>query len=830
MIILKKASIRTKLSIALGAALALVVAVGLFDMLQLQYVNAATRDIRSVWLPKIQTLDSLKRAAAEHSILAAGRAQTTNFRRIAALTKRLERTETTLRNAEQALQRMPNSEIEKAWLAQFRQLWDDYETAFRAALQRIDIGEPAAAQVDFDKYALQAAHDADEKLEQSIEFAKQHLVSASASADDAFRFASWLTIGAIFAGVILSLGVIAWTSRNVTSPILRVSEAMHRLAVGDHSAAMEDPHRHNDEIGVLIDAVSGYRTSLIRSNQLAADVAAERGRLHSAVSNMPIGLCMFDADQRLIICNAAYADIYHLPPALTRAGTALRDILRHRMIGKVAGSGLDRYIGDLASGILSGKPSRDVIELDDGRTLSIINHPMPGGGGLGIHEDITDLRRAEAQIRHMARHDALTDLPNRVLFKESLEEALKRIRRDEKIAVLSLDLDHFKSVNDTLGHPIGDLLLKAVADRLRKSLRENDAVARFGGDEFSVAQVGVEQPHAATILAQRLLDELGAPYDVGGHQTVVGVSIGIAVAPADGTDPEQLLKNADMALYRAKFDGRGVYRFFEPEMDARMQARRNLELDLRRALIQQEFELYYQPIVELKTNAITAFEALLRWHHPQRGILLPSEFVPLAEEIGLIIPLGEWVLRQACRDAAKWRNDIGVAVNLSAVQFKSKKVLEAVLSALAISHLAPRRLELEITESVLIGDHEATLATLHQLRALGVKIAMDDFGTGYSSLSYLRSFPFDKIKIDSSFIRKVNDENSSLAIVRAITGLSTSLGMGTTAEGVETEEQLARVRAEGCGEVQGFLISRPCPVKDVAALLNQYSPKATTAA
>jgi len=430
----------------------------------------------------------------------------------------------------------------------------------------------------------------------------------------------------------------------------------------------------------------------------------------------------------------------------------------------------------------------------------------------------------------MARHDALTDLPNRILFKERIQDALGRVPRGENAAVLCFDLDRFKSVNDSLGHPAGDALLKLVAERMRETLRKADTVARFGGDEFAVVQVGGVQPQESTALAQRIIEVLSAPYDLNGQQVVIGVSVGIAIAPMDGAEPELLLKNGDMALYRAKNDGRGVYRFFEPEMDARMQLRRTLEIDLRHALSNGEFELFYQPVLNVATHEVTNFEALLRWHHPQRGLVPPAEFIPLAEEIGLIVPLGEWVLRQACADAAGWPDHIKVAVNLSPVQFRNKKLLEAVVMALATSQLPARRLELEITEGVLLVEHEATVSMLHELRALGVSIAMDDFGTGYSSLSYLRSFPFDKIKIDGSFIRNISDQDSSLAIIRAVTGLGASLGMETTAEGVETKEQLQRIRSEGCTEIQGFLISKPCPITEVPDLLAKYGRKIVAAA
>jgi diguanylate cyclase (GGDEF)-like protein len=385
-------------------------------------------------------------------------------------------------------------------------------------------------------------------------------------------------------------------------------------------------------------------------------------------------------------------------------------------------------------------------------------------------------------------------------------------------------------VNDTLGHPIGDALLQVVSDRIRASVRPSDCVARLGGDEFAIVQMGQDQPVAATALASRLVKELSAPYEVQGHQMVAGTSIGIAVSPNDGTDPDRLMKNADMALYRAKEDGRGVYRFFEAEMDAKMQARRAMELDLRKALALQEFEIFYQPLLRVESGTVTSFEALLRWRSPARGLVAPDQFIPLAEEIGLITPIGAWVLKHACLEAMTWPNEIKVAVNLSPVQFKSGTVVLDVVAALGASGLPASRLELEITESVLLQDTENTLSTLNQLKDLGVRISMDDFGTGYSSLAYLHKFPFDKIKIDRSFIRDLADKPDSIAIVRAVAGLGSTLGISTTAEGVETEMQLDQLRREGCTEVQGYLFSKPLPAAEIAPLLKELHSRACLAA
>ncbi len=440
--------------------------------------------------------------------------------------------------------------------------------------------------------------------------------------------------------------------------------------------------------------------------------------------------------------------------------------------------------------------------------------------------DVTERKQAEARIAYMAHHDALTDLPNRVLFNERLNELLARVRRHGgHLAVHCLDLDHFKGVNDTLGHPIGDELLKTVAQRLGKCLRDSDMVARLGGDEFAIVQYPIDNPNEASKLANSLIEVVSKPYEVHGHEFVVSASIGIALAPDDGEASDVLLRNADMALYRAKAEGRGTAHFFEPEMDRRIQARRMLELDLRKAFANGEFELYYQPLISLNTNTVSGFEALLRWRHPERGMIAPAEFIPLAEEIGLIVSLGEWVLRTACTEAIGWPDELKIAVNLSPAQFRSRGVVKAVLTALAYSRLPADRLELEITESVLLGETEANLATLHQLREIGVRISMDDFGTGYSSLSYLRCFPFDKIKIDRSFVKELSERPDCVAIIRAVAGLGMSLGIATTAEGVETPEQLERVRAEGCTEVQGYLFSPPRPASELADLIRLADAK-----
>jgi diguanylate cyclase (GGDEF)-like protein len=538
----------------------------------------------------------------------------------------------------------------------------------------------------------------------------------------------------------------------------------------------------------------------------------------TAINNMTQGLCFFDASQRLIVCNDRFIEMYGLPPDRVGPGTSLPDIVDMRFeAGSFPAMSRDEYLEWRSKVAVSNVATDSIVELRDGRTFEIRHRPMPDSGWVATHEDITEQRRSKIKIEHMAHHDALTDLANRVLLNERLEHALIRVHGDEMVAIHHIDLDQFKAVNDTLGHPGGDKLLKMVAERLRPLVHESDTVARMGGDEFAIVQI-VTDPTDATTLAQRIIGAMGEPFDIDGHQTSIGASVGIAVGPGDGLTPEELLRNADLALYRAKRDGRSTFRFFEPGMDLQMQARRIMEQDLRKALPAGEFELYYQPIVNLANNEISGFEALIRWNHPMRGLIAPGAFIPLAEEIGFIVPIGEWVIRQACATAARWPDDLHVAVNISALQFRSPGLLQVIIGALAVSGLNPTRLEVEITETVLLQDKEAVLTTLHQLRELGVRIAMDDFGTGYSSLTYLQCFPFDKIKIDRSFVRDIVDNAGSLNIVRAVAALANGLGMQATAEGVETQEQLDRITSEGCTEVQGFWFSHPLPAAEIERL------------
>jgi diguanylate cyclase (GGDEF)-like protein len=564
------------------------------------------------------------------------------------------------------------------------------------------------------------------------------------------------------------------------------------------------------------------RTEVVAKRKL--ELERQNIRLDAAVNNISQGLCMMDAKGRLVICNEPYARIYNLPPNLIKPGTLLEDILTHLFdTGMEAGSTRDEYIAWRREVIARREYGKNIHELN-GRTIMMQHHPMKDGGWVSTHEDITEQRQNEARIRHLARHDALTDLPNRIEFLEQMAKTEAGLSRGEMAAVLYIDLDHFKAVNDTLGHAVGDEVIKQASARLWGTTRETDVLARLGGDEFALLMRPIDSAADAAKVADRIIKAIGQPMLIGGQQVEIGTSVGIAVGPGDGVKTDTLVKNADLALYKAKSEGRSTYHFFEAGMDADLQSRRLIEAGLRLALQRSELRLVFQPLLGLTENRVTCVEALLRWDHEGRTIS-PVEFIPIAEETGLIVPIGEWVLREACKVAATWPGDVRVAVNLSPVQFKSRDLLGIVKSALAEARIPATRLELEITESLLLAENDTNLKVLHDLRAMGVRISMDDFGTGYSSLSYLRSFPFDKIKIDRSFMRDLTSRSDSQAIIKAVIGLGQSLGMSTAAEGVETEEQLEMVRAHGASEVQGFLFSPPLPPAALASLLHSEEAK-----
>jgi diguanylate cyclase (GGDEF)-like protein len=546
-----------------------------------------------------------------------------------------------------------------------------------------------------------------------------------------------------------------------------------------------------------------------------------------ALNNMARGLSMFDAEQRLIVCNKLYREIYDLPEEFTRPGTPLADIVRFhfkRETGRDSPEDHDdqrKWIAHHVAELKRGKTFTHTQHLSGGRTILVTNQPLADGSWVDLQEDITDRRQAEQKIAWLARHDALTEIPNRFHFHEQLETALQCLGPEQGLAVHWIDLDQFKDINDEFGHPIGDALLKSLGKRMHEAVRQPDFVGRLGGDEFAIVQSAVMREDQAVAFAQRILLSFGEAHQLLGQTVHIGASIGIALAPKDGNSADELLRKADIALYHAKSLGRGTYALFDPAYGYKKQMRRRLEEDLKAAVRNHELELHYQPILDGKTRQVISCEALMRWRHPQHGLIAPADFIPLAEQTGLIVEMGEWALHQACKDAATWPKHVGVTVNLSPLQFGTNDLCKTVRAALSLSGLAAHRLELEITESVLLRDDAMTITILRQLRDLGVRIALDDFGTAFASLSYLRSFPFDTIKIDRSFVRELPQRGDCAAIIEAVAGLAKRLDMRSVAEGIETAQQLDAVSEAGCDDVQGFYFSRALPAPELAEFLSQ---------
>ena len=579
-------------------------------------------------------------------------------------------------------------------------------------------------------------------------------------------------------------------------------------------------------ISVLL--IAGMLFLVVR--RLSRQHRLEKQRLDTAVNNIPQGLVVYDSSAHVTVCNRRYIEMFGLSADVVKPGCAMQDLISHRKETGSFDGDVEEFCASIIRDVSLGKATNQITDAPGGRAIQIINQPLEAGGWIATIEDVTERRDAEARITHLAHYDPLTDLPNRALFHARLAEELTRIAAGKQLAVLYIDIDEFKSVNDTLGHLIGDELLKAVAVSLSGCVRGDDFVARLGGDEFAVVQTAVRSEADVVDLVTRIFDAIRLPYECLGHQVTTDASIGVALAPQHGADLHEILKNADMAMYAAKSAGRRTYRFFEPDMDALVKARRLLEMDLRQAMSDDVLEVYYQPCLSLQDNKITGCEALLRWRHPQRGMVSPAEFIPIAEETGLINQIGEWVLTTACAEATTWPEDIKLAVNVSPVQFKSGTLALKIVAALAASGLAASRLELEITEAVLIRDDDAALAILHQLRAIGVRIALDDFGTGYSSLSYLQRFPFDKIKIDRCFINDIEEPEGSSCIVQAVVNIAAARHMTTTAEGVETRQQQQLLRMLGCSEMQGYLFSTAKPAAEIKQLLFSHPKKSSAVA
>ena len=649
----------------------------------------------------------------------------------------------------------------------------------------------------------------------------QTTVSQVAASSD--RLESWVLWSAVVALLLigpLSLLIV----RSVVHRLHGITMGMLRLARNDTGVKIGST-RDTDEVGDMARAVQVFQRNAIELLDKQAEMRQLNAWLDIALNNMSRGLAMYDSSHRLILCNQRFGEIYGLAARLTMPGTGFDDILAAcAACGSVGDPGdrLERsveWLLPIAESLSAGTPANQLRRLADGRSVMVIFQPLPGGGWVSTHEDVTDVRAAEEKITRLAQMDTLTEVGNRRYFRERLEIQLARIGSTSGFAVHWIDLDRFKEVNDTLGHPTGDALLKEVAARLRAIVRSGDLVARLGGDEFAIVQVDVDQEAQADVVAQRVLRAMTKPFDIMGQRVAIGASIGVALAPADGCTSDELLKNADIALYKAKSGGRGQVVFYRPEHETAMKQRRQMEADLRHALDGNELELHYQPIICLETGAVISCEALMRWRHPARGMIPPGVFIPVAEESGLIVELGAWAIKKACQDASQWPTEARVAVNLSAVQFGSNDLAQITDAALTAAGLPPRRLELEVTESLLLTDDSRTIKLLHRLRDMGVSIALDDFGTGFASLSYLRRFPFDKLKIDQTFVRDLPDRADCAAIVCAVSGLARMLGIRTVAEGIETEQHLRLVREAGCDAAQGYLFSRPVPAAELSRVL-----------
>jgi diguanylate cyclase (GGDEF)-like protein len=653
---------------------------------------------------------------------------------------------------------------------------------------------------------------------------KQHIASAEdrleGLAVQARSLTTWVSVAAAVTGFLIG-PLCLLLLRRMLARMRGIGSALIRLARNDTSVEILGVG-DQDEFGELARSVAVFKAKSIELLNKKADFERLNLQLDAAINNMPLGLSMFDAQERLLMCNRRFTEMYDVPAELTRSGTALCALRDYRTKKGARHS----ETGELAIEGITLTPSM-LVEFGGGRIIEVSRQPLKGGGWVSLHEDITERRKQEERITHLARHDTLTGLANRMLFRERLEQNLLRLVRGQGFAVLCLDLDHFKAVNDTLGHPVGDMLLKQVGKRLLSCVRHGDIVARLGGDEFAIVQTSVRDPGQTESLAARIVETVGAPYEIDGNRIDIGTSIGVTLAPRDGSDADRLLKNADLALYRTKDAGRRGFSFFKQEMQDEIQARRDLEVDLRRALSEEALELFYQPIVCLKSEQTKGFEAHLRWHHPERGLIPPDEFFAIAEDIGLMAEIGFWTLQQACAQAARWPAPINVAINVSSLQFLHRNLAESVLQALAQSGLSPHRLVLEIAES-LLQENPNTLAILRQLRQLGVRIAMDGFGTGRCSLSGLRAFPFDKIKIDKAFIADVDRSEESRAIAQAVIALGTNLGMATVAEGIEEFEQLNRVRSWGCTYGQGFLLGPPMTADNIRDFILARAPGVQT--
>ncbi|ARE40760.1 diguanylate cyclase/phosphodiesterase (GGDEF & EAL domains) with PAS/PAC sensor(s) [Rhodovulum sp. P5] len=804
--------IRARLALAFGTLLVLIVTLGAVAIRQLDTVSAVTDEMRRVALPKLIALQNIDTSLSTHAILARSRIETRDFRKVAQIERDMREVREGLSMFLAEFQSLRLSAAEAATVAALRKDWDTHLATLDEVFFLLEQGELSRANLLFEEEASVAVIDAGHSVDLLMTGTEKEARAIAAVADTRYRQARFVTAGTILLGIAATVVAMLWASRSITRPLLQISAAMRRITHIDTPQDAPDLPQRMDEIEILSDAATAFRDSVLATRALAADLELQRSLLDTTVRNMPVGLCMFDTKEELVVANPVFRSLYELDDWRFFPGTPQARILEHiskRLEDDDRDGPLDADMR-MAEIAEARQPKSATWRLTNGRTVATRTQPTPDGWMM-IAEDISERVAAEENIRHLARHDALTGLPNRRTFSEEIDAVLAAADPSRPSAVMFIDLDRFKWVNDTLGHPVGDALLKQVAGRLQWAVGDHDTLARFGGDEFAVIQRDCRQPEGAQALGDRIIDLLSTPFEIDGNEVRIGGSVGIALAPGDGACAEEVLKNADVALYCVKAAGKGHCQFYRPEMRDHEQAKLQLERDLRQALSDDVFTMHYQPIYDIRTGKICAAEALLRWKHPTHGMVPPAEFVPMAEELGLMSDLGQRVLDLACTEAATWPDHIRLAVNIAPAQFTRNDVLKDILTALDRSGLPPERLEVDITESVLVERSERTLDILAELHALGVRVALDDFGTGYSSLHYLRAFPFDKVKIDVSFVRKLNHDPNAYSIVRAICALCASLDIDVTAEGIETAEQLETVALDGCREAQGFYLGHPAP-------------------
>lgn len=638
-----------------------------------------------------------------------------------------------------------------------------------------------------------------------------------------------IVIDLILFGLLIAVVTASLLIANRQSIKEPLSRLLHSIRMTKHGR-LRRPVEWNssDELGLLI---REYNEMVALQGHAQEEAQRKQALLEATLHNIGQGICLFDQDLNLMVWNERYIELLNLPRDLVKEGTPLSDILRFNAErGEYGDVSIQALISDRVAIARRREPYRMERTRPNGRVIQVDHNPMPGGGYVATYTDITERKQTEARMRHLAVHDVLTSLPNRTLFLDRLRQALLTARRFQRgVTVLFVDLDRFKDINDHFGHDVGDLMIQEMGQRLSRIIRDSDTAARLGGDEFAIIQTDVQNIEDTIVLAQRIIDELCQPFDCRGIRLHSTASVGITLFPEDGENPEQLVKNADMAMYAAKAEGRNNYRFFLPSMHERVKERKTIEEDLRNALDHDQLELYYQPKIDCQTEEVVGAEALVRWHHPERGLILPGEFISVAEECGLINRLGSWVLREACRQTQKWRNDgmpnMKVAVNLSPAQFQDAELVATVTHSLEDMNLPEGTLELELTESILMNNPEKAVSTLNELKNLGVRISIDDFGTGYSSLNYLKRFPVSTIKIDRSFVNDINVDPDDKAIVDAVIGLGHSLNLDVVAEGVEEPEQHEYLREKGCDFIQGFLFSKPLPVPTFEEWVRQRREK-----